>query len=223
MPDEARDRWNIAFELWVIVGVLDHPKKNLYNQNSACLTSFITVIMSPYGEWTPSLWPCIDVRSMWASFSYTMIQHVSWSIWLLSNKSFLQRTPQLSCQLYSTTYMHETTVTSQLKMANFRDEFTGSERFSAQRRHADNFQHFIQTCQWPLKSSKIPAWKFAYLSPQDHLRMDDRELFKCGCHLTCKMYRNLLAMNCRLLSVHSHGKWELCLSRQYLTYAFSCC
>ena len=29
---------------------------------------------------------------------------------------------------------------SQLKMANFRDEFTGSEQFSAQQRNAHNFQ-----------------------------------------------------------------------------------
>ena len=43
------------------------------------------------------------------------------------------RTAAVSC------IREETTMTSQLKMANFRDQFTGSERFSAQRRNAHNF------------------------------------------------------------------------------------
>ena len=45
----------------MIVGLLDRPKKNLYNQNSASLTCFMTVIMSLYGEWnysTKSLTQC---------------------------------------------------------------------------------------------------------------------------------------------------------------------
>jgi len=51
-----------------------------------------------------------------------------------------------SCQLWYIIYIREeTTMTSQLKMANFRDEFTGSERFPAQRRNAHNFQcDFVQ-------------------------------------------------------------------------------
>ena len=47
----------------------------------------------------------------------------------------LQRAPQLSAVVHA-----EATMMSQLKMANFRDEFTGSERFSAQQRNAHNFQ-----------------------------------------------------------------------------------
>ena len=43
IPDEARDGRNVAFKDWVIVGVLDHPKKNLYNQNSASLITFMTM------------------------------------------------------------------------------------------------------------------------------------------------------------------------------------
>ena len=46
MPDEARDRQNVAWKYRVTVGVLDRPKKNLYNQNSACLISFMTGLMN---------------------------------------------------------------------------------------------------------------------------------------------------------------------------------
>ena len=31
VPDEARDKWNIALDYWMIVGMSDHLKKNLYN------------------------------------------------------------------------------------------------------------------------------------------------------------------------------------------------
>ena len=41
----------------------------------------------------------------------------------------------------------ETTMMSQLKMANFGDVFTGSERFFAQQRNTHNFQHdFCVVC-----------------------------------------------------------------------------
>ena len=47
-----------------------------------------------------------------------------------------------SCQLWYIIYiyMQEDTMMSQLKMANFRDEFTRSELFSAQRSNTHNFQ-----------------------------------------------------------------------------------
>ena len=38
MPNVVLDRRNIALDYWVIVGILDHPKKNLYN--SKCKTSW---------------------------------------------------------------------------------------------------------------------------------------------------------------------------------------